>query len=142
MANKLIKSVRYNTKLTNGQFAYVEFSLKTFLDSGSCYYSTSIIIGDTPKTCRYWLAGKKSQAKKRGKDLLTGRCGLEGLIWTKQVLLDFIDNHLPRGITLLLEGSDAKRQKVYQHFFLKKSGIPFEVYEEGVYGSYLHYTKW
>ena len=139
---KLHKTVRFSNKLSNGQFAYAEFSLKTFGDSGSYYYSTSIIVADTRKTCRYWLAGKKSQAKKRGKDLLTGRCGLEGLIWTKQVLLDFIDNHLVKGVALLLEGSDAKRQQVYQHYLLKKTGIPFEVFDEGVYGSYLHYTKW
>ena len=129
MANKLNKNVRFSTKLSNGQFAYIEFSLGKF-GNGMYYYDTAFIIADNPKTCRYWLLGKKNEAVKQGKNIQTGRAGLEGLIWAKDVVQYFVDEYLPKGVMLMVRGSDDKRYHAYNRYLTKKMQV-FEQYKWG-----------
>ena len=129
MANKLHKTVRFSNKLSNGQFAYAEFILDKF-GNGMYYYDTCFIIADKPKTCRYWLLGKKNQAAKGGKNLQTGRAGLEGLILAKNVLQFFVDEYLPKGVMLMVRGADDKRYHAYHRYLTKKMPI-FEEYKWG-----------
>jgi len=119
MANKLNKTVRYNGQLSNGQYVYAEFTLGRF-PNGMYHYDTSFIIADSPKTCRYWLNGNKNHADKHGKCLITGKSGLEGLIWMKGVMEDFIECFLPKGVMLMVRGADDKRYNAYKRYMLKK----------------------
>lgn len=113
--SKLNKVVRFFGKLANGQFAYVDFWLYKAGANDKPAYKMSFVIGDTPKTCRYWLRGKKSASD----NAITGK-DMEGMIWIKQVMLEFIEDFLPKGACLIVEGDDKKRYSAYKRYLLRK----------------------
>ena len=119
MANKLHKTVRFSTKLANGQFAYAEFYLQAETMNWRPVYKMAFVIADKPKTARYWLLGKRNHADKMPCGI-TGKGDLEGMLWARDVLFEFINNFLPKGASVVIEGADKKRYSAYRRYILKK----------------------
>lgn len=119
MANKLHKTVRFYGKLNNNQFAYAEFYLQQDTMNDKPFYKMAFVVADHPKTARYWLLGKRNLADKMPLGI-TGKGDLEALLWARDVLLDFINNFLPKGASVVIEGADKKRYSAYRRYVLKK----------------------
>ena len=140
MANKLHKTVRFFGKLANGQFAYAEFYLQKETMNWRPVYKMALVVADNPKTARYWLLGKKNHADKKPLGI-TGKGDLEGLLWARDALLKFINNFLPKGASVVIEGADKKRYNAYKRYFLKKVKGFQEQYLDSEDNLFLLYVK-
>lgn len=100
--------------LSNGQHAVIDFNWESSVlfvtDVAYDIWNVGFVIGDSEEECLTWL-------RDPGKDLSqTGRCGLEGLLWAKQELMRFIEEHSRPDYYQLLQvaWSDLKRKNVYK----------------------------
>ncbi len=117
------KQIRGHTVLSNGQVASIYFRLhrNEKFDDGllyDCWY-VGFRIGNSRRQNNDWWGGKKVH----NGDAVTGRCGLEGLIWAKSQLKAFVDKtESPDYCQLLIVGGeDHRRLSAYR--WLKKDGF-------------------
>ena len=101
-------------KLTNGQTISIFFLHDKTLDNID--YSVVLAIANKKKHIREWLLGTRDVLS----DKETGRCGIEGLLWAKRMLLAFEDHVAKRRerITLSIDWTDARRKRVYERGLL------------------------
>lgn len=109
------------TKLSNGQTAYIVFE---GVELSKCTeWNVLFVVANKRKDALKWIKGEKEL------DTQTGKCGLEGLVWAKNNLIEF-ENELSKRKgknRMLIQWSDAKRKKVYIKY-LKRLGYRYTKY--------------
>lgn len=122
------KEIRIHTTLSNGQHAAIYFRLdrNVRFDDGyqyDCWY-VGFMVGNKARQCNDWWNDRKNNNRL----VQTGRCGMEGLIWAKQQIVQFMASHKGEYIQyMVVGGMDDKRQHVYSR--LTKIGFTPGTYD-------------
>lgn len=110
----------YN-KLPNGQSSIIVFTLHR--DSyGKIEWHVGYAIADKKKYLRAWLCcGERNIIEYKE----TGTCGFDGLILAYRKLQELEKSYCSTGEIIVVEASDSRRFRVYEHF-LKRIGYKKE----------------
>lgn len=120
MFNELIENDTFygytaKTKFSNNQIGII-FLGKELMNNGRIDWNVSFGIYESEKEIMRWLK------RERNLDDITGKCGLEGLLWAKRTLLKFEkfikDDKLNQ--TIVVGWEEDKRGKVYKKYMTKK----------------------
>ena len=119
--------VRIHHTLSNGQHIalYFELTKNVLFDDGYEYDSwyVGVRIDDSRRACNDWWNRKRTKNRLDS----TGRCGLEGLMWAKNQILKFVEEHAKEDFQkIVVGGEDERRLSAYR--FLKRYG-----FEKGVF---------
>lgn len=113
--DEIIHGFYKSKKLSNGQTAMIVFE-EQIRTTKKIEYSIIFAISNKKKNIIKWLEGKDDCLS----DKSTGKCGIEGLIWAKQQIIDFekfINERLKyynQDIILYVWWTDNKRRNVYE----------------------------
>ena len=80
-------------------------------------------INNKRKRIKSWIKDEEAM------DCSTGKCGVEGLIWAKNGLLEFENFIKKEGLKqrIIVRWTDSKRKRVYKHY-LEKEGYKLTIY--------------
>jgi len=114
--SKQIEGYIEKTVLSNGQIACIVFQenkYKNFTD-----YYVMFAIANKKKDIKNWLSSKHNNIDNKQ----TGRCGIEGLIWAKNKVIEFEKHIKDRHYTnrnIVISWADKKRKDVYVKAMMK-----------------------
>lgn len=104
-------------RLSNGQYCMIAFSK---FDSGrSIFYYVAFAVADKKKVLNGWFVGDKHNNIELK---MTGKCGIEALIWARNTLIafeDFVDIDKTLATKIIVQGSDPKRFRMYEKVLSK-----------------------
>lgn len=104
-------------KLKNNQTIFICFSQFEF--SKCTEYSVFLVIANKKKHIKQCILQEKDVFF----DKETGKCGLEGLLWAKQQIIEFEESDICRnGDVITIGWADNRRRNVYE-YGLKKLGF-------------------
>ena len=86
-------------------------------------WNVAFAINNKRKHIKSWIKGEETM------DCSTGKCGVEGLIWAKNGLLEF-ENFIKKEDLkqrIVVRWTDSKRKRVYKHY-LEKEGYKLTIY--------------
>lgn len=104
-------------KLSNGQYCMI--GLYRFHMNRATCYSVAFAVADKKKNLSGWFESNKNNTIEQK---MTGRCGIEALLWCRDRLLDFerfvsIEKNMDTKI--IVQGSDSKRFRLYEKVLSK-----------------------
>ncbi len=116
--------IRIHHNLENGQHAAVYFQRWRHKVNGVIHidWYMSFMIGKSARQCNDWYCDKGNN----NRIVQTGKCGISGLIWAKEQMIQFMrDHHSDYKIQrVLVDGCDDQRVRVYG--WLKRLGFTRE----------------
>jgi hypothetical protein len=120
---------RTHTTLSNGQHA----AMYVMVENPEGYYAhyVGLCIGNTKRQCNDWWQGRQNRRVRSVNLKSTGKCGIEGLVWALNQLLD-LEKRLTACLkdgnfeVIVIAAEDNKRASAYER--LKKYG-----YQEASY---------
>lgn len=123
--NGRFKGYYAQTKFSNGQTGIIFFKKEKLKDCVE--FNVIFGISNKKKYIKQWMLGEKDM-----ESYVTGKCGIEGLIWAKNTLLQFEEflskryNHS----RIVVIGSDSRRKRIYRRY-LEREGYRFCRYFNG-----------
>ena len=86
-------------------------------------WNVAFAINNKRKHIKSWIKDEESM------DCSTGKCGVEGLIWAKNGLLEFEKFIKKEDLKqrIVVRWTDSKRKRVYKHY-LEKEGYKLTIY--------------
>lgn len=99
-------------RLSNGQFCMIAFYRWYY--SRSVEYYVAFVVADKKKNLNGWFNGTKEDNITLK---MTGRCGIEALLWCRDKLLEFereVHRENSRDTKICVGGADAKRFRMYE----------------------------
>lgn len=99
-------------KLKNNQTATI-FFIRKELKRGTEYHVV-FAISNKKKYIKQWILGERDTLTNKE----TGKCGLDGLIWAKEQIIEFedyinIETYKPKDITICVTWTDNRRRNIY-----------------------------
>lgn len=99
-------------KLSNGQYCLIAF-IRFYTSRDTCYY-VEFAVADKKKN----LNGRFESVRNNNiEGKMTGRCGIEALLWCRDRMLDFerfVHKEKNRDTKIVVQGSDSKRFRMYE----------------------------
>lgn len=123
-------------KLSDGKTAVIIFDRywRNEIDSSADYY-VSFAIANKKKTINQWM----NDTGNGDLDLkITGSGSTEGLVWAYKNIQYFIEEVMRNVDRIIIQGSDNRRFKIYEHF-LKR--LDFKKIRDPYWGMCLKYEK-
>lgn len=99
-------------RLKNGQTAWIFFQKE---DYHITEYWVAFAVSDKRKYIKNWLLGNRNPIDNE----ITGKCGIEGLIWAKNKLLEFEQEINVKPFKIMVRGADSRRTQFYKKALLK-----------------------
>jgi hypothetical protein len=127
--NKGKKEIRIHHTLSNGQIASMYFTVTRNVRFADGYdydcWSVGLRIGSKRRENNDWYNDDKVYSN----HTTTGTCGLEGLLWAKDVLSAFTDKY-EQGVCqmLIIKGDDNRRHRAYRRL-MKEDGYTLGTYK-------------
>lgn len=124
-------------KLSDGKTAVIVFDKNYRRDIGSeSDYFVSFAISNKKKYLKQWIT---DEGRGNLDHEITGSGNTEGLVWAFNRLKYFIEEHLYRNDRIIIQGSDNRRFRIYEHFLGTRLG--FKKIRDPFWGVCLEYEK-
>lgn len=115
----IIRGYYAQTKFSNNQTGIIFFTKDRLKNCTE--FTVAFGISNKKKYIKQWLLGKKDM-----ESYITGNCGIEGLVWAKNALLQFEEciSKIYRHSRIVVIASDSRRKRIYRHY-LEREGYKF-----------------